>query len=115
MHHPFRSNGVHGGFFGLKQHIFPFTELQKNLYIPLPVLGSIYPISRSVFGTPQDLKHPDYSNMVTSIDEVLKTHPNVIHVAGHEHAMEWIADSNNNYIVSGSGCRTSRVSHSKKS
>ena len=25
-HHPFRSNGVHGGYFGLKQHIFPFPE-----------------------------------------------------------------------------------------
>src|SRR4029077_11620454 len=36
MHHPFRSNGVHGGLFGFKQHIFPFTDMQKNLYIPLP-------------------------------------------------------------------------------
>lgn len=114
-HHPFRTNGAHGGYYTIKQHIFPFTDIRKNLYVPLPLLGSIYPISRSVFGTPQDLKHPDYSNMVSMVDEVLKLHPHVIHVAGHEHAMEWIADSNNHYIVSGSGCKTARVSKSRKS
>jgi len=114
-HHPFRTNGAHGGYYTIKQHIFPFTDIRKNFYFPLPILGSIYPISRSVFGTPQDLKHPDYSNMVSMVDEVLKTHPNVIRVAGHEHAMEWIVDSNANYIVSGSGCKTARVSSSKKS
>ncbi len=41
-HHPFMSNGVHGGYYGLKQHIFPFTDMKKNLWIPLPVIGSIY-------------------------------------------------------------------------
>ncbi len=113
-HHPFKTYGVHGGYYTLKQHIFPFTDMRKNLFIPLPVLGSIYPISRAVFGSVEDLKYPDYANMVTEIDAVLKTHPNVIHVAGHEHALEWIADSNNNYIVSGSGCKTNRVSKTRK-
>jgi hypothetical protein len=37
------SNGIHGGYFGIKQHIFPFTDMKKKLYIPLPVIGSIYP------------------------------------------------------------------------
>ena len=114
-HHPFKTNGSHGGYYTIKQHIFPFTDIKKNLYLPLPGLGTIYPVSRSVFGTPQDVKHPNYSNMIAMVDDVLKTHPNVIHVAGHEHALEWIADSNNNYIVTGSGCRTARVSKSRHS
>ena len=109
-HHPFRSNGVHGGYFGLKQHIFPFTELRKNLYIPLPVLGSIYPIARSVFGTPQDLKHPTYQNMIHDIEQVAREHPNLIFVHGHEHNLQLIRDTSYNYIVSGSGSKTSRVS-----
>lgn len=113
-HHPFKTYGVHGGYYTVKQHIFPFTDMRKDLYIPLPVLGSIYPISRAVFGTPEDLKYPDYANMVAQIDNILKTHPNVIHVAGHEHALEWISDSNSNYIVSGSGCKTNRVSKTRK-
>lgn len=114
-HHPFRSNGVHGGYFGLKQHIFPFTELQKNLYIPLPILGSIYPIARSVFGTPQDLKHPAYENMIHDIEKIAKTHPNLIFVAGHEHTLQLLKDSSYYYVVSGSGSKTQRVNKSRKS
>ena len=114
-HHTFRSNGIHGGLFGWKQHIFPFTDIKKNLYIPLPVLGSIYPVARGVFGTPQDLKHPEYANMVHDIEEVAKTHPNVIFAAGHEHNLQLIRDTGYYYIVSGAGSKTSRVNKSKKS
>jgi hypothetical protein len=44
-HHPFKSNGPHGGFFDLKQHVFPFTDIFRALiyrcrllalFIPLP-------------------------------------------------------------------------------
>src|SRR5207237_9564766 len=30
-HHPFISNSIHGGYVGLKQHIFRFTDMNKNL------------------------------------------------------------------------------------
>lgn len=109
-HHPFKSNGPHGGYFTFKQHVFPFTDLRENLYIPLPVLGSAYPIARSVFGTPQDIKHPAYTNMINRIMEAVKTHPHVIMVSGHEHALQLLKDSSYNYIISGSGCKTTRVS-----
>ncbi len=114
-HHPFISNGVHGGFFKLKQHLFPFTDILPSLYIPMPLLGSIYPIARGVFGTPQDLNHPNYVNMVTRIREVTKDRRNVIFTAGHEHTLQLIKDSSHNYIVSGGGCKHQRVSSSKKS
>jgi hypothetical protein len=114
-HHPFKSNSVHGGFFPLKQHIFPFTDIKPNLYIPLPVLGSIYPIARSIFGTPQDLKHPNYANMINQVTEAVKSHPNLIFVAGHDHGLQLIQDSSHNYIVSGGGCKVNRLSISKKS
>jgi hypothetical protein len=113
-HHPFKSTGPHSGYFGIKQHIFPFTDVNKQLYIPLPILGSIYPISRSVFGSPQDLRYPDYQNMVNEIDEVLKTHPYVIHVHGHEHSLQLITDSNYHYLISGAGCKRTRVNKNKK-
>lgn len=113
-HHPFKSNGPHGGYFTWKQHIFPFTDMRENLYIPLPVIGSAYPIARSVFGTPQDIKHPSYTNMINRMMEAVKTHPHVIMVAGHEHALQLIKDSSYNYIISGSGCKTSRLSPGRK-
>ena len=112
-HHPFRTYGLHGGAYGLKQHIFPFTDLYKDAYVPLPVIGSIYPISRSVFGTPQDLRHPLYSAMVEQIEEVMKAHPNTIFVHGHDHSLQFIRDSFN-YIVSGSGSKRQRVVKTRK-
>jgi hypothetical protein len=88
--------------------------MRENLYIPLPVIGSAYPIARSVFGTPQDIKHPAYSNMINRVMEVVKTHPHVIMVHGHEHALQLLKDSSYNFIISGSGCKTSRLSPGRK-
>ena len=113
-HHPFKSNGIHGGYYTLKQHLFPLTDMNPNLYIPMPVIGSIYPITRGIFGTPQDMKHPAYQNMVNDLEKVLKHHPNVIFLAGHEHNLQLIKDSSYNYIISGSGTSKTRVSKSKK-
>lgn len=114
-HHPFRSNGPHGGFFTLKQHLFPFTDLSKKLAIPLPIIGSIYPITRSVFGSPQDLKHPNYANMINQIENSVKSSKNVLFVAGHEHNLELIKEGNYNYIISGGGCKTNRASEGRHS
>ena len=106
---------MHGGNFQLKQHIFPLTDIKPNLYIPLPIIGSIYPIARSVFGTPQDLSHPNYQNMINQVTDAVKSHPHVVFVAGHDHGLQMIRDSNYNYIVSGGGSKTNRVSKGKNS
>ena len=112
-HHPMRSYGQHGGYFKLKQHIFPFTDINPKFYFPLPIIGSAYPLTRAVFGTAQDLKHPLYQELINSLENVVKGHPNVIFVSGHEHTLQMIQDSSYNYIVSGSGSKTSRVSYSR--
>lgn len=115
-HHPFESNGMHGGYYTLKQHIFPFTDIKKNLYIPLPVLGSIYPIARSVFGTPQDIKHPNYTNMIQEISSVVRaSSTNVVFVSGHDHNLQYIRKNGYNYIISGGGCKQNRTSKSSTS
>jgi Outer membrane protein/protective antigen OMA87 len=114
-HHPFMSNGIHGGYFGLKQHVFPLTDWRKKLYIPLPVIGSIYPISRSVFGSHQDMNYPAYQNMIDQVQKVAKDHPHLIYATGHDHSLQLLKDTLHHYIVSGSGCQTSRVEDSRRS
>ena len=109
MHHPFYTHGDHGGYYTIKQHIFPLTDFKKNLYIPLPVIGSIYPIARGVFGNVQDKPHPRYKDMIKRIEEVLKGHSNVVHVAGHEHNLQLLQHDSTMFIVSGAGSKNTRV------
>jgi hypothetical protein len=113
-HHPFKSYGIHGGDFSYwKQGVFPLTEMWPKLYIPLPVVGFIYPIARGVFGTPQDLNHPAYAGMIHDVSDVVRKFPNVIFVSGHEHNLQLIKDSSYNYIISGAGTKKTRVNKSK--
>lgn len=110
MHHPMYSHGTHGGDYTWKEHLFPLTALNPKLYIPLPILGSVYPVTRGVFGNVQDLKHPLYQTMIEAIEPVLKSHPNAIAVAGHEHNLQLIEKDSVHYIVSGSGAKLTRLS-----
>ncbi len=59
-HHPFQSYGHHGGYYSIVDHLFPFTAINKNLYIPLPIIGSLYPILRKAIVNPEDMGHPLY-------------------------------------------------------
>lgn len=113
-HHTLKSYGIHGGYFTLKQHIFPFTDLKPNLWIPLPIIGTIYPIARGVFGTPEDLKHPAYETLIKNVQKITWGNPNIIFAAGHEHNLQLIKDSSNYYIVSGAGSKHTRVSKGKE-
>src|SRR4029079_16201424 len=108
-HHPIMSYAVHGGDYTWKEHIFPFTAINPNLYIPLPIIGSIYPLTRGVFGNVQDLKHPLYKTMAKVIEDAVKKHPNKIFAAGHDHSLQLIIKDSTPYIVSGAGVNSSRA------
>jgi hypothetical protein len=103
-HHPFQSYGTHGGYFSLKDHIFPLTVANKDLWVPLPVIGSLYPFLRSTFSNPEDLGHPLYKDMIKKVDAVFGSFPNLIHVAGHEHGLQFIK-SKQVQVVSGAGAK----------
>jgi hypothetical protein len=106
-HHPFQSYGTHGGYFSVKDHLFPLTAIKHNLYIPLPVIGSLYPLFRKTFTHPEDLHHPLYKSMIKNVDGVFDKFPNLIHVSGHEHGLQLINDKGHNafQIVSGGGAK----------
>ncbi len=112
-HHPVKSNGVHGGYYSIKQHIFPLTDLKKGLYIPLPVIGSIYPLYRTLIGARQDLPHKNYKKMSGLLLDAASQQPNVVFVAGHEHGLQLIQEDGFCQVVSGSGCKATRVRKKK--
>jgi hypothetical protein len=114
MHHPIYSHGVHGGDYRWKEHLFPLTAINPYLYIPLPIIGSIYPIARGVFGNLQDVNHPLYRTMANAVDDAIREHPNPIAVAGHDHSLQMIIRDTLPYIVSGSGSNLSRVKQNNR-
>jgi len=117
MHHPFQSYGTHGGNFSVKDHIFPLTAFKPNLYIPLPGIGSIYPLFRRTFTNPEDLHHPLYKDMIRNVDAVFKGFPNLVHISGHEHGLQLIRNTTDStlQIVSGGGAKSNYTIKGKHS
>lgn len=116
-HHPFQSYGTHGGNFSLKDHLFPLTVLNRNYYLPLPLIGSIYPLFRKTFSNPEDLHHPLYKDMISRVDGVFKNFPNLVHVSGHEHGLQLIDNKEKGQlqVVSGGGAKENYTIRGKHS
>jgi hypothetical protein len=108
-HHPVITYGEHGGVYSVKDHIFPFSGLNENLYIPLPVIGSIYPLYRQIFGSTQDQAHPQYKAFRSGLMLLLEQYPGVIYASGHDHSLQYSLKDSVHYVVSGVGSKTSHV------
>ena len=103
-HHPLATGGPHGGHFSFRQHLFPLTDQNRKLWIPLPVIGSIYPIARMRGHTAQDLTNERNRQMRAALEGVLREHPPLVYAAGHEHALQVLdGRSARHLLVSGAG------------
>ncbi len=108
-HHPLLTYGDHGGVFTLKDHLFPLTDVKPYLFIPLPVVGSIYPLYRKFIGHRQDTRHPAYRRFRDPIEALLRHFPSNLYVSGHEHALEYMVRDDTHMIVSGSAAKHTSV------
>ncbi len=106
VHHPFYSLGEHGGKFDPKYHLFPLTYVAPNLWIPLPILGSIMPLHRATVGHKQDIPHANYQLLKNSILELLSQNKNVIFASGHEHSLQYFDQGNSHFVISGAGSKS---------
>ena len=87
-HHPLHSGGPHGGRFGWKEHLFPFREWNRSLWIPVPVLGSLRPIARVFGASSQDLPSAIYQQMIGSVERSFAAAPPLVYAAGHDHSLQ---------------------------
>ncbi len=74
------------------------------LWIPLPVLGSIYPVSRMLGVSNQDLPNGRNEYMGRRLGEAFAVKPPLLYAAGHDHNLQVFRGPYAKYtIVSGSG------------
>lgn len=105
-HHPLESHGEHGGFFDWRDHLFPLRHISPFLWVPLPGIGSLYPLSRMWGISNQDFSGSKYREMRISIDSVLSIHPPIIYAAGHEHTLQILEPKTGYYhLISGFGMK----------
>jgi predicted phosphodiesterase len=112
-HHPLYSNGNHGGNFKFKDHLFPLTAKYKKAYVPLPFLGSVYPLYRKFIGLKQDLSHPIYQDMRRALEKEMNEYDNVIYVAGHEHNLQYTHKKNIHHVISGSASKVTTLNNNQ--
>jgi hypothetical protein len=89
-HHPLVSGGEHGGHFGWKDHLFPLRAIKPWLWLPLPLLGSLYPAMRSSGISRQDMSSSPYQRMIRAFRGAFADHPPALYAAGHEHNLQVI-------------------------
>jgi len=103
-HHPLASGGEHGGRYGLSRHLFPLRGWKRWLWIPFPVIGSIYPIARKLGITSQDLANGRNEYMRAQFAKAFAANPPLLYAAGHDHNLQVFKGPHAKYsIVSGSG------------
>lgn len=112
MHHPIYSYGPHGGHLSFWQHIFPGTEFRPWLIIPLPLIGWI---GRRIIGIPQDVHNNKYDRLRYAMLAAVENKGRFTFVSGHEHTLQYIEKNSQNFIISGSGSKTSPVGRGKGS
>ena len=103
-HHPLETYGEHGGFFDWRMHLFPLLALDRFLWIPFPVMGSVYPLVRVSGFYPQDIANELYKDFIERMEKVLSKYHKVIYASGHEHSLQVLNGVNDNiYLISGFG------------
>jgi hypothetical protein len=110
------TTGVHGGFFDWQDHIFPLTRLKPWLYLPLPGIGSLYPLARWVWASPQDNFSEPNRNLVKHLLRAMPAQRPLLWAAGHEHNLQLHTQSSGPEftVVSGSGSKTGPVTDDDK-
>ncbi len=117
-HHPMASGGIHGGHFGILDHLFPLRALKSWLWVPLPIVGSLYPLARASGISAQDLSGDAYIAMLDSLSAAFAERVPLFYASGHEHNLQVIDDSRVRHIlVSGGGYygHTTRVVYLRQS
>lgn len=109
LHHPLYTFGPHGGQYRAKDHLFPLTNLNNNLLVPMPVVGSVFNFLRATVGHEQDVSNPRYRQLRNSLVGHARKNGRFVFASGHEHSIQYIERDSQVFVVSGSGSKRTAV------
>ena len=88
-HHPLATGGTHGARGpDWRAHLFPLRDIDSSLWIPVPVLGSMWVVYRDSVGTGQDLAARRYRRLRADLSRALEKHPALFQASGHDHNLQ---------------------------
>lgn len=103
-HHVLRSGAEHDGHFNWRDHIFPLRAAVSWLWLPLPLIGSLYPTARQEGISSQDTPSRPYRRMIRAFTRAFAGNPPSLYASGHDHNLQVIQDGPANLLlVSGAG------------
>ncbi|PHN04443.1 hypothetical protein CRP01_20765 [Flavilitoribacter nigricans DSM 23189 = NBRC 102662] len=114
MHHPLISYGPHGGSHHIKEHLFPLTAVNENLYVPLPIVGSLTTFLRASIGNRRDIVHPVYQELVDAFMNPARQNGRFIFAGAHDQSLQHIERDSQVFIVSGAGSSKTTAVHTGK-
>jgi Calcineurin-like phosphoesterase len=89
-HHPLQSGGIHGGHFTVMDHIFPLRNFKRWMWLPLPLIGSLYPFARQMGISNQDIWGRKYREMRNAFERAFSKNPPLVVASGHDHDLQVI-------------------------
>lgn len=114
-HHPLDTHGIHGGFYDWRYHIFPLRDWHSWMWLPLPIVGSLYPLLRwHAVRHFEETNSDTYKEMQAAYREAFTRKKPLLYAAGHDHNLQVLEGDSAGYIlVSGAGIdsRLSCVTH----
>ncbi|PHI19972.1 hypothetical protein CEQ90_10505 [Lewinellaceae bacterium SD302] len=103
MHHPLESSGNRGGSYSATEHLFPLADVVPNLYLPLPIVGSLARALQSAGGGRHDLTSLRYKDFIRQMIARTEDEDNIIFISGHEHNLHYGAHGNYHSVTAGTG------------
>jgi hypothetical protein len=89
--------------------VFPLTLVRDNLYIPLPGLGSLYPLLRQYGLSRQDISNKHYQDLRNRLLAAFNDEKNLVIASGHEHALQLTPYKDIHQVISGAGSKNSAL------
>ena len=103
-HAPMMTSGPHGGYFPWREHVFPLRVFHRDLWIPLPIIGSLFPLARIMGVSDTDMMSSKYRAAIDATKSIFRPGMPSLVVAGHEHSLQIHVDPTSvMHAVSGAG------------